>query len=300
MADETETHLSRPLLRLEEAYANFRPTSHLSERTFTYGQDEHQHLLVFGPSENNDRHRLIFYVHGDGWRGGHTRRARFIGKFLAEEGYTVAICGFRAAPQSIFPAQLEDVFSGIAEILEHRGEFHTTDGMILAGFGSGAHLASLVAFDQEQQTRHCMPREMFAGLLCLSGMLDFSACRDEAACRDIRALMGGRRGWDAADPMRHVNGDEELPVLAVHGADDHVAPPDAARAFVVAANGGREDGPAHLLVMPGAHHDDVLRLFIERRAETEAVVEWLAQRTAEGEGAEEQPQLCLVGETEKV
>lgn len=294
MPEATDAYLARPLLRLELAYANMRRPRGVRESTMSYGDDPRQALQLYLPDSNRTRRHLVFYVHGDGWSGGSPRRARFIATFLAEAGYAVAVCGYRPAPQSIFPAQLEDVFSAASAVLARAEELRIDERITLAGFGSGAQLVSLLAFDAEQQARHCLPSESFAGVLALSGILDFSLCRDDEVCKNIRKLMGGRRGWDAADPIRHVEGTESVPVLVVNGGDDSIAPADAARAFVMKVNGGREDGPARLLCLPGATHDDVLRIFIERRKETDEVLEWLNARATEEAPPVKRPELCVV------
>lgn len=297
MAVATDDHLSRPLLRLEVAFANLRRRRGVQERTVGYGRDEHQKMQLFLPT--TPPRKLVFYVHGDGWGGGNPRSARFVGSFLAEEGYAVAILGYRPAPHAVFPAQLEDAFAALTVLLGMADDIGIEQHVLLAGFGSGAQLASLVALDAEQQARHCMPSETFAGLLSLGGLLDFSVCRDEQVCRHIRDLMGGRRGWDAADPVRRVRSDERLPTLVVHGAEDDLSPADAARAFVRELNAQQEQGPGRLVVVPGAKHDDLLRLFFERRPETEVVLDWLSQRAEEHPlPLAGSPELCLVGEAE--
>lgn len=297
MADESQQYLTQPLLALELAYANRRRARGVEERMLRYGKADSQFIELFLPPKAKAADRLVFYINGGGWSGGNVRGARFVGRFFAEAGYPTAVCGYRPAPQSLFPAQLEDLFDGLAAVLEFAEEqgLHLTS-VVAGGYGSGGQLAALLALDRAQQVRHCIASETFSGLLLLGALLDLSVCRDEKACRDLKALMGGRRGWDAADPMRHVRGDEDLAVLIVHGAEDAVAPPDAARAFAMNVNAGREDGPARLVMVPGVHHNDLQRLFFERRAETDAVLSWLEQDTRKREELAPRPEFCLVPE----
>ena len=59
-------------------------------------------------------HPLVLYIHGGGWRGGHTRHSGALADFpkvlasLAAEGFTVASLEYRLSSEAQFPAQLQD------------------------------------------------------------------------------------------------------------------------------------------------------------------------------------------------
>lgn len=271
--------LAYPRLAARAARANAGTFRHGEERTISYGADENQRFVLVTPHEAPSTGRPpVVFVHGGSWASGSPERYRFVGRWLAETGRPAAVVGYRHAPESLFPAQLNDAAEAVRvclDALENAG--FASARVVLAGQSAGAHLAALVAFDAAARARALSGRGRgVIGALLISGPLDFRVvCPDKQFCPVVRRLMGGDDGWDAADPVRFVRGDEGFPTLALHGLLDPVVTSRASASFVrrVAERGG----VASLVLAENAYHANLMGLFLDVRPEADVVRDWLAQ-----------------------
>jgi acetyl esterase/lipase len=90
---------------------------------------------------------ILVNIHGGSWqRGGPTDDATFTSHF-AGKGWTVFSIDYRLAPQSIHPAQIDDVHTALRWIHTHAAEYGGDPARIaLAGRSAGGHLALLAAY----------------------------------------------------------------------------------------------------------------------------------------------------------
>jgi len=219
---------------------------------------------------------LVYFLHGGSWKYGSPESFRAIGRFFARHGYITALGGYRLVPDHHFPAQRDDVFAGIAAVM--RGGWFTDacDGsVLLAGQSAGGHLAALAAFDEEAREAAGLGDLRIAGMLAVSGVLDFSVlCPERSVCPLIEQLMGGREGWERADPAHFVHGAACIPTLCLHGSRDPLVPVEVAASFVLRAN-GTEGDHAVFMADPDAHHSDMTRLFFGTSPLTRTMLDWM-------------------------
>ena len=87
--------------------------------------DEHIYDVVDGQRLALDLYRpryevgprpVVMVIHGGGWTDGDKRQFATLSRYLAARGYVVANVGYRLAPDSQFPAPLEDLVSAIQYI----------------------------------------------------------------------------------------------------------------------------------------------------------------------------------------
>ncbi|MBN1890112.1 MAG: hypothetical protein JW850_19095, partial [Thermoflexales bacterium] len=113
------------------------------------------------------------------------------------------------------------------------------------------------------------------GLLLISGPLDFSACRNQTARKLLSDYLGDDpQAWMQADPIRHVRGDEGIPVLCIHGAKDPLVDVQNSFSFAGRVNGGGRS-VAQVRVVDEGYHSDLVTLFIDRSATADYLVDWL-------------------------
>jgi hypothetical protein len=99
--------------------------------------------------------------------------------------------------------------------------------------------------------------------------------------------MGGPDGWDEADPVLFVRGDEPYHVLAVHGRRDPLVTVGAAESFVrrvneaaadaAGATGGVTATPGRLVVAERGYHGDLIRALTGTSPEAAPTYAWLAE-----------------------
>ncbi|HSK48526.1 MAG TPA: alpha/beta hydrolase fold domain-containing protein [Coriobacteriia bacterium] len=234
--------------------------------TVRFGRVPGQKTIVFTPRRSEDRKRTpVLFVHGGSWSSGSASTYRFVGRWFARQR-PAAVLGYRLAGVATYPAQLSDVQAGVTSAVESwRAKGNAPLGIVLAGHSAGAHLAALAALD-----RGWKPPVPVVGLLALSGPLDLATvCKEPSWCPSVRALMGGDEGWDIADPLLCLTGDERFSALAIHGELDRVVSPLASARFV--ARMCDLGGDAHLDLVDNGYHATVMNIFVDRLSQGDDV-----------------------------
>jgi len=209
----------------------------------------------------SDGRHLIIHLHGGGYCVGSPAIARgYAARLSALTRAPVLVPDYRLAPESPFPAALDDVSAAWEEVTAGR----RAADVVLSGDSAGAGLALALA---------CMLRDtgrgLPAGLVLISPWLDLAADRTadpSLVFRDpllrpawLRAAASAYAGEeDPADPRLSplwAAPDKLPPVLVQSGADDILAPD--ARSFVLGARAAGVD--VHFSCAPGLWHDFALQ-----------------------------------------
>ncbi|MBN1428038.1 MAG: alpha/beta hydrolase [Anaerolineae bacterium] len=249
-------------------WANCRP---VATRRVPFGVHPQQYVLLCEPPTGVERRSTgIIFAHGGGWRLGNPLAFRFVGAFFAGLGFPTLLTGYRLAPAAKFPAQIDDVYAGCQagiDALIDAGWAPTR--WILGGQSAGAQLVALLAY--ADPARHEALLGHPAGLFLVSGPLDFSLCVTGDIARMIADLTGSEKGREAADPIRYVNGEENIPVLCIHGDRDPLVDPQNSRVFAEKA------GPStQVYIAKGRHHSDLAEIFIKPDLPfSKRLIEWL-------------------------
>lgn len=112
-----------------------------------YGDSKSQKLDIFyNPESNNEKRPILFYIHGGGFISGTKALRRTYCTLMAKQGYYVVNIGYRLAPETHFPNQLNDIFKAIEHVLTNNDEIVLDDKQIvIAGESAGAYFASYIA-----------------------------------------------------------------------------------------------------------------------------------------------------------
>jgi acetyl esterase/lipase len=87
----------------------------------------------------------VVFVHGGGWEIGEKDTPDEIAPEMIRRGYVVASINYRLAPQSRWPAQIEDVKCAIRYLRAEAGTYHLDAERIgVWGSSAGGHLAALL------------------------------------------------------------------------------------------------------------------------------------------------------------
>ena len=111
-----------------------------------YGEDpKWQSLDVYRPRAAEGKALpVIVSVHGGGWVYGDKERYQYYCMNLAQRGFAVVNFSYRLAPESKFPAPLEDTNAVFAWILDNAEQYGFDTAHIFAvGDSAGAHLLGL-------------------------------------------------------------------------------------------------------------------------------------------------------------
>jgi len=275
--------LTEELLSLPGLYWRIRAANterdRKRERWVSFGPHPQQRaLLVLPPSSTQVRRCAVLFIHGGGWRMGSPDFFGFIGHRFAEFGFATIMAGYRLAPQSSYPTQVQDVAVALEEgLIGLAQEGQKPAGIIMAGHSAGAHLAALLALQRDELTGLESTGVQLKGLLVVGGPLDFSCPAGYGLKTAIAQFMGRADNWDEADPARHLDHTPTVPILAVHGLKDPLVDPCNSDSFTRRAN-EVHPGSATLLVIPDGHHSDLAELVLEDSPDTEFIVSWLEKR----------------------
>lgn len=114
---------------------------------------EIRHADIFHPLGAGP-HPVIIAIHGGAWSSGTRHEGATCHRALAASGFLVIAIDYRLAPQTHFPAQLDDVRAAIAWSKLHAVDYGADPSrMALLGRSAGAQLALLAAYAPDADIR---------------------------------------------------------------------------------------------------------------------------------------------------
>jgi acetyl esterase/lipase len=185
------------------------------------------------PVEGKGPYPCVVCLHGGGWRLGNKRELRGWIEFLARNGFVAASVGYRLAPDSTFPAQIEDAKTAVRFLRANAARYGIDkDRFGALGYSAGGHLACLLGLTDEAcgfDGKEC-PGESsrVQAVVDYFGPTDLSAFAKDASAQ--RGMLGPFIGakyadnpaaHDKASPIRYVSKDAP-PFLILHGTKDGV------------------------------------------------------------------------------
>lgn len=211
-------------------------------------------------------HPLVLYIHGGGWKAGHTRHSGALADFpsvlaaLAAEGFTVASLEYRLSGEARFPAQVQDANAALRFLRAHAAEYRIDPSRIgVWGGSAGGHLAALTALgcrnqalDPASANDTCVRAAVtWYGLYDLKAMpateangstwTELLGCT--ANCAPERLAMASPVSYiDAKDP----------PFLLIHGEGDRTVPVEQSHLGEAALR--RAGVPVTAIYIPGVDH----------------------------------------------
>ena len=177
------------------------------------------------PPPSATRPPLLAFVQSRFWRDDrrHTELVRQLARPLQHAGAAVALIRHRAAPLYPHPRPAEDVAAALDFLFEHADAYGYDPARIaLAGRGSGAHLAALVALDPRYLEVHEREPSSLIGVGALSGIYELDPeggfeSEEEAAV--VREAFPDASLRDDASPLEHVRKDAPLFLVTFAEAD---------------------------------------------------------------------------------
>jgi acetyl esterase/lipase len=117
---------------------------------------------------------LVVFFYGGGWRSGAKQDYEFVAASLTEAGLIVAIPDYRLFPDVRFPVFVEDGALAVASSLAYLSKTGTElSGIYLMGHSAGAHIAAMLAMNEEYLAAHALETGAIEGFIGLSGPYDF-------------------------------------------------------------------------------------------------------------------------------
>jgi acetyl esterase/lipase len=190
-----------------------------SERTadVSFGPASWQRADVYRPPHTSGPVPVIVFWYGGSWSEGNKDEYRFVGTALASLGYVAVLPDYRLYPQVKFPQFLDDAAQAVAWVQAHAGEYGgDAHRIVLMGHSAGAHMAAMLALNQEYLKRAGVDTHNIAGLIGLSGPYDLTP--DTPTLNAIFAAPYTPQDWQV---LPHVSA-AAPPALLIHGGNDKV------------------------------------------------------------------------------
>jgi len=201
---------------------------------------------------------VVVYVHGGGWTSGDKNSLPEYREALTKKGIAVAALNYRLAPDSQFPAAIEDLKCAVRYLRSNAAQYNI-DSDRIGGYGgsAGAHLVSLLGtaddsagWDDDMDYPGVSSR--LAAVVDMYGPADLST-EFKGNSTELLQSAFGKTFSEAASvsPIHYVTSDDP-PFLVMHGEEDPLVPISQSEVFVEKL---KEEGvPVTFVRVEGASH----------------------------------------------
>ncbi|MCY7275811.1 MAG: alpha/beta hydrolase [Phormidesmis sp. CAN_BIN44] len=172
------------------------------------------------------KYPTIVTIYGGAWQRGTPDSNESFSRYMAAHGYVVVAIDYRHAPQFRFPAQLEDVNTAFAFVLDHVDDYDIDrDRIAVMGRSSGAHLAMLAAFQLDAPPIKAVV-DYYGPVELTQGYRDPPNPDPIDSRATLKAFLGGTPDelpdlYRQASPYQYVT--RPLPTtLLIYGGRDHI------------------------------------------------------------------------------
>ncbi len=241
------------------------PEGVVFEKNVVYGKGggEDLTLNLSRPQQAAGPLPCVLVIHGGGWAAGSKEGHNNLTWEFAKRGYVSATVGYRFAPKSLFPAQIEDVKCAVRYLRANAEKLGVDPQRIGAtGFSAGGHLSLMLGVmgkdDGLEGEGGCaeQPSQVNA-VVAFFGPTDFVNVEFPEASRGIVSKwIGGTRDqkkeeYRKASPVTYVT-KGDAPTLMIQGTKDPLVPHDQAYRMADALTAAGVPGRVDLIL--GAGH----------------------------------------------
>lgn len=186
--------------------------------------DDNQKLNLVLPKGVKDA-PLLIWIGGGAWSYVDRNMEMDLARKVAKEGIAVASVGHRLS-SAVWkdpklntgvkhPAHVEDVAMAVKWLLDHAEEYgYSENQIVIGGFSSGAHLASLLSMDPRYLENWKLDTDLFKGLIPIGGTYDVpdyhrafkeSETQSHLAKEHVQAVFGeSQEGFLQASPISYM------------------------------------------------------------------------------------------------
>ena len=223
------------------------------ESDIAYGDLELQTLDVYTRPDKS-ANGVVIFVHGGYWDSDDKSIYPFLADSLTEGGFITVVPNYRLVPSITFPSYVEDLALAVKWTFQNIQSYGgNPETIYLMGHSAGAHIASLVAFDERYLEVLGIKASNLKGFIGIAGPYDFLPLAPD----DIRSMaaLGPQENWEQTQPINFVDGTEPPAFLAYTPSDKTVNPKNTLHfAERIREKGGRitekpYEGVDHLTIL---------------------------------------------------
>lgn len=244
----------------------------------TYDEATGQKLDVYIPAAGRDLPVVVFF-YGGRWSTGDKYEYKFVGQALASRGFVAIIANTRQYPKVRFPAFVEDGARAVKWARTHAADYRgSPKKLFVMGHSSGAHIAAMLALNEEYLKAVGGSRSWLAGMIGLAGPYDFMPI----TAPDLRDVFGPVDRFAQSQPIFFVDG-KNAPLLLLHGEDDEVVEIKNTRNLARAV--AKAGGPVETVIYPKLSHQMIvgsIASFLRARADVLDQIQSFVEKRAKG------------------
>ncbi|MEO5720533.1 MAG: alpha/beta hydrolase [Chthoniobacterales bacterium] len=125
----------------------------VTEHVYAPGGSQGLKLDLYRARDVSSPEPIILMIHGGGWNTGSKAQIPALNRYLARQHYTVASINYRHAPESRFPAAVEDAFQAIAYLKANAAALNLdATRVVVIGRSAGGQIALSVAYAGREPT----------------------------------------------------------------------------------------------------------------------------------------------------
>ncbi|OSB12237.1 hypothetical protein B2H97_03820 [Paraclostridium bifermentans] len=230
--------------------------SNIQSYDASYGNHKKQYYKFFN---FDDKSPIIFFVHGGSWWHGSPKRYSYIGKYFNKKGFNVVLISYRLVPKFTYPTQIDDIFNGFKHFLSNESVMGDRNKVYVMGYSAGGELAANLVFSDYFHKKYDIDKHVFKKFISISGVLNFRACTRKYAKSIIKNYAKGQN-IDKVNPINLIKGNEDIPVLCIHGKLDSLINPECSMSFVDKLNKINRAKLAKLIILDNMYHSNILNI----------------------------------------
>ena len=229
------------------------PTSGYDAATnLVYDRGKSLRLDIYTPHNVSNAPVVVFFF-GGRWTSGVKDDWKFVGEALASRGFVAVIPDYRQYPEVRFPTFVEDGAKALAWLRNNAANYGgDPDKLFVMGHSSGAHIAAMLALNEQYLADVGGSRLWLRGMIGLAGPYDFLPITDPT----LRDVFGPPEKFEQSQPVLFAEGDNP-PIMLMHGEDDEIVSVRDTRSLADAIK--KAGGPISTVIYPKMSHDYIVK-----------------------------------------
>ncbi|MEQ1439479.1 alpha/beta hydrolase [Fontimonas sp. SYSU GA230001] len=208
-------------------------------------------LDVYYPPQASAAPVIVFF-YGGRWTLRDKSEFEFVGQALASRGFVTLIPNVRKYPDVRFPEFVNDAARALRWARDNAATYGgDPDKLFVMGHSSGAHIAALLALNEEYLKKVGGSRAWLRGMIGLAGAYDFMPI----TAPDLRDLFGPVDRFQYSQPIFYVDG-RNPPLLLIHGRNDEVL--SVSNTENLARSVAKAGGPVETVIYDSLSHNMVI------------------------------------------
>ena len=217
----------------------------------SYGSLPRQKLDVYQPVTHKAKPPVVLFYYGGSWDSGNKTDYKFVAEAFTSNGFIAVIPNYRVYPEVKFPGFMADPARAARWVKDHIADYGGDPNRVfLAGHSAGAHIAVMLALNEEYLAKEELKPSDFNGTIGLAGPYDFLPLKSER----LKVIFGPEDQRWKSQPIAYVNGHNQPMLLLVGLKDDTVWTHNT---FNLATKIQAKGGPVQVVEYPTYGHIDM-------------------------------------------